>query len=119
MPNYREMGGPRSASLHDALSLVMGDKWNLSAYQDFGVYLESRRAVYLAKLAELDAKQVKNAERWFAEKKLDPAKWNAAPLTVDWGREAVYRFEAPVSGTITLGFTPGTTTVDLAVLGAD
>ncbi len=45
VPNYRESGGQRSASLHQALTLVMGKKWNLSAYQDFGVYLESRRAV--------------------------------------------------------------------------
>lgn len=45
MPNYREFGGQRSASLHAALSLVMGRKWNLQAYQTFGVYLESRRAV--------------------------------------------------------------------------
>jgi hypothetical protein len=41
-------------------------------------YLEARRAEYTAMLAQLDDKLVKNAERWFAEKKLDPAKWNAA-----------------------------------------
>ena len=45
VPNYRETGGVRSASLHDALAMVMGKDWNLESYQDFGVYLESRRAV--------------------------------------------------------------------------
>lgn len=45
VPNYQQRGGPRSASLHSALSLVMGNKWNIDAYQTFGVYLESRRAV--------------------------------------------------------------------------
>lgn len=37
--------GVRSASLHDALSLAMGKKWSHGAYQRFGAYLESRRAV--------------------------------------------------------------------------
>ena len=45
VPNYRQLGGQRSASLHDALALAMGKSWNYEAYQDFGVYLESRRAV--------------------------------------------------------------------------
>ena len=41
-------------------------------------YLEPRRAEYLATLQRLDEKLVKNAEGWFAEKGIDPAKWNAA-----------------------------------------
>jgi len=41
-------------------------------------FLEARRGEYLAMLKQLDAKLVKNAERWFAEKNIDPAKWNAA-----------------------------------------
>ncbi len=40
-------------------------------------YLEPRRAEYLATLQRLDEKLVKNAEGWFAEKGIDPAKWNA------------------------------------------
>jgi N12 class adenine-specific DNA methylase/predicted kinase len=45
VPNYREQGGPRSPSLWDALTKVMGTKWDLDRYQKFGVYLESRRAI--------------------------------------------------------------------------
>jgi N12 class adenine-specific DNA methylase/predicted kinase len=45
VPNYREHGGPRSPSLWDALTKVMGTKWDLDRYQKFGVYLESRRAI--------------------------------------------------------------------------
>ena len=41
-------------------------------------FLEPRRAEYLATLQRLDDKLVKNAEGWFAEKKIDPTKWNAA-----------------------------------------
>ena len=41
-------------------------------------FLEARRAEYLAMLEVLDAKLVKNAERWFADKGLDATKWNAA-----------------------------------------
>ena len=41
-------------------------------------YLESRRAEYVAMLQKLDDKLVQNAERWFAEKKMDATKWNAA-----------------------------------------
>jgi mono/diheme cytochrome c family protein len=41
-------------------------------------YFEARRAEYLATLRELDDKLVQNAQRWFAEQKIDPAKWNAA-----------------------------------------
>ncbi|HSH93549.1 MAG TPA: PSD1 and planctomycete cytochrome C domain-containing protein [Roseimicrobium sp.] len=41
-------------------------------------YLEPRRAEYLAMLQKLDEKLVKNAGAWFAEKSIDPAKWNAA-----------------------------------------
>jgi len=41
-------------------------------------YLEPRRAEYLATLQQLDEQLVKNAERWFAEKGVNPEKWNAA-----------------------------------------
>ena len=41
-------------------------------------YLEPRRADYLATLRRLDAQMLVAAEKWFEEKKLDPAKWNAA-----------------------------------------
>ena len=41
-------------------------------------YLEARRAEYIATLRQLDDKLVQNAQRWFAEKKMDAAKWNAA-----------------------------------------
>jgi len=41
-------------------------------------YLEPRRAEYLATLQQLDEKLVKYAERWFAEKGVNPEQWNAA-----------------------------------------
>ncbi len=41
-------------------------------------YLEARRAEHLAVLKALDEKLLQNAANWFAEKKVDPAKWNAA-----------------------------------------
>ena len=41
-------------------------------------YLEARRAEHLAVLKALDDKLLQNAAKWFAEKKIDPAKWNAA-----------------------------------------
>jgi hypothetical protein len=41
-------------------------------------HLETRRAEHMAVLERLDAKLLVNAQKWFAEKKLDPAKWNAA-----------------------------------------
>jgi len=41
-------------------------------------YLEPRRADYFATLRRLDAQMLLAAEKWFAEKTLDPAKWNAA-----------------------------------------
>ena len=47
-------------------------------------YLEQRRAVYQAKLEELDAKLLTNAQKWFVEKGLDAAAWNAA---VEEGRD--------------------------------
>jgi mono/diheme cytochrome c family protein len=50
---------------------------NVSGF-DERKYLESRRAEYIATLEDLDAKLVKNAEVWFREKGVDPAKWNAA-----------------------------------------
>jgi N12 class adenine-specific DNA methylase/adenylate kinase family enzyme len=45
IPNYRQAMGPRSPALHDALMMVMGKNWRFEAYQDFGVYLESKRAI--------------------------------------------------------------------------
>lgn len=41
-------------------------------------YLEARLAEYLATLRALDAKLLANAERWFAEKKLDRTAWDKA-----------------------------------------
>jgi hypothetical protein len=41
-------------------------------------YLEARRAEHLAVLKALDEKLLQNASKWFAEKKIDPAKWDAA-----------------------------------------
>jgi mono/diheme cytochrome c family protein len=41
-------------------------------------YLEARRAEHLATLKRLDDKLLANAQAWLAEKKIDPAKWNAA-----------------------------------------
>ncbi len=41
-------------------------------------YLEPRREDYLATLRRLDAQMLASAEKWFQEKGLDPAKWNAA-----------------------------------------
>jgi Protein of unknown function (DUF1549)/Protein of unknown function (DUF1553)/Planctomycete cytochrome C len=50
---------------------------NVSGFEE-KKYLEPRRAEYLATLARLDEKLVKNAEGWFAQQGIDPAKWNAA-----------------------------------------
>ncbi|MEQ1853150.1 MAG: PSD1 and planctomycete cytochrome C domain-containing protein, partial [Chthoniobacteraceae bacterium] len=50
---------------------------NVSGFEE-RKYLQSRRVEYLAMLGQLDAKLVKNAEGWFREKGVDPAKWNAA-----------------------------------------
>jgi hypothetical protein len=41
-------------------------------------YLETRRVEYLATLERLDKTLLQNAEAWFREKRIDPAKWNAA-----------------------------------------
>lgn len=41
-------------------------------------HLEARRAAHLATLAELDDKLLSNAQKWLAEKKMGPARWNAA-----------------------------------------
>jgi mono/diheme cytochrome c family protein len=41
-------------------------------------YLEARRQEHLATLKRLDDKLLANAQAWFAERKIDPAKWNAA-----------------------------------------
>ncbi len=50
---------------------------NVTGFEE-KAYLDARRAEYLATLQRLDEKLVGNAEKWFAEKGLDPAKWNAA-----------------------------------------
>lgn len=41
-------------------------------------YLEKSRADHLATLAMLDEKSLKASESWFAEKKIDPTKWQDA-----------------------------------------
>jgi mono/diheme cytochrome c family protein len=41
-------------------------------------YLEAQRLEYLAMLETLDQRQLLNAEKWFVEKKLDPAQWHKA-----------------------------------------
>ena len=41
-------------------------------------YLETRRIEHMTMLARLDDKMLANAEKWFAEKKLDPSAWNKA-----------------------------------------
>ncbi len=41
-------------------------------------YLESRRIEHMTTLAQLDVKMLASAEKWFAEKKLDPTAWNQA-----------------------------------------
>jgi len=41
-------------------------------------YLEARRAEHLAVLDRFDEKLLQNAAKWLTEKKIDPAKWNAA-----------------------------------------
>lgn len=50
---------------------------NISGFEE-KKYLESRRAEHLAVLKVLDEKLLQNASKWFAEKKIDPVKWNAA-----------------------------------------
>jgi len=50
---------------------------NVSGFAEKG-YLEARRAEYLATLRQLDAKLVRNADGWFAEKGIAPVQWNAA-----------------------------------------
>lgn len=51
-------------------------------------FLELSRADHLATLQMLDEKSIKAAEAWYDEKKLDPAKWNAA---VDQARQSTQR----------------------------
>lgn len=41
----RTRWGQRSKSLHDALMAALGNTWSHEKYQEFGAYLESRRAV--------------------------------------------------------------------------
>ncbi len=41
-------------------------------------YLEARRQEHLATLKRLDDKLLANAQAWFAEKRIDPTKWNEA-----------------------------------------
>ena len=48
-------------------------------------YLEARRAEHLAVLKVLDEKLLQNASKWLAEKKIDPAKWNAAVVQAKKG----------------------------------
>lgn len=51
-------------------------------------FLELSRADHLATLQMLDEKSIKAAEAWYDEKKLDPAKWNAA---LDQARQSKQR----------------------------
>lgn len=58
-PVIKPNAGYRSASLHSALNEAMKGDWNHDTYNDFGVYLESRRAIeewnsYNKKLAKID-----------------------------------------------------------------
>ena len=48
-------------------------------------YLEARRAEHLAVLKVLDEKLLQNASKWLAEKKIDPAKWDAAVVQAKQG----------------------------------
>ncbi|MCB1208531.1 MAG: PSD1 domain-containing protein [Verrucomicrobiales bacterium] len=41
-------------------------------------YLEVRRSEHLSTLAKLDEKLLANAQKWLAEKKIDPMQWNLA-----------------------------------------
>jgi hypothetical protein len=44
-------------------------------------YLETRRVEHMTMLARLDDKLLTNAEKWYAEKKLDPSAWNKAVIS--------------------------------------
>ena len=44
-------------------------------------YLETRRVEHMTMLARLDDKLLANAEKWYAEKKLDPSAWNKAVVS--------------------------------------
>lgn len=50
---------------------------NLSGFEE-RKYLELRRNEYLAVLSRLDDQLLEAAQKWFREKDIDPAKWNAA-----------------------------------------
>jgi len=50
---------------------------NTSGFEE-SKYLETRRIEHLTMLARLDEKMLANAEKWYAEKKLDPSAWNKA-----------------------------------------
>jgi mono/diheme cytochrome c family protein len=50
---------------------------NTTGFEERG-NLETRFARHLATLRELDTKMLANAEKWFAEKKLDRTKWDEA-----------------------------------------
>jgi predicted ABC-type ATPase len=66
MPNFQESDGARSASLHEALNMVMGKSWNLESYQKFGVYLESKRAIEEWKLWDAKRLEMANLEQRMA-----------------------------------------------------
>ncbi|MCF7788160.1 MAG: PSD1 and planctomycete cytochrome C domain-containing protein [Prosthecobacter sp.] len=48
---------------------------------DESKYLETRRIEHMTMLARLDDKLLANAEKWYAEKKLDPSAWNKAVVS--------------------------------------
>lgn len=65
---------------------------NLQGFEE-RKFLERSRADHLATLEELDQKSLEAARKWFVEKRIDPAKWDAA-LTQSSQRPGVSRFEA-------------------------
>ena len=48
-------------------------------------HLETRHAEHMAVLKHLDDKLLQNAQKWLADKMLDPAKWNAAVVEAKKG----------------------------------
>ncbi|WDI42072.1 PSD1 and planctomycete cytochrome C domain-containing protein [Bremerella sp. P1] len=66
-------------------------------------YLQARRAEYSQKLQQLDEMQLKAAQAWYAENKIDPTKWNEALAKQkgkkDFGnaRQALMRQKLPES----------------------
>ena len=53
---------------------------NTSGFEE-SKYLETRRIEHMTMLARLDEKMLANAEKWFAEKKLDRSTWDKAVIS--------------------------------------